>query len=167
MRQARGAGGVLFRLSLGIFFLFCFKPIPIFFFFFLSLSLFLLFPRSFLSIYGGKHLNRRTLFELTPASQASCVVPHFVPFSALLGPSGHTDYRDKPHPPGGAGSVLKGSLWPPELRQVRLLPWPLCLRVHVPQLISPPPPDHHSFGDRLPPTSEVDWRRLGGLPSHR
>lgn len=102
-----------------------------------------------------KSICHRRLLGLTPASQASCVVPCFVPFPAQMGPPGCTEFCDKPHPPGGARSMLRASLWSAELRPVRLFPWLLCLRVHVPRCLSSPPTNRPSFGDG--PLLLVKW----------
>lgn len=117
VRQTLGAGWVLFRLSLGIFFFFSLSLFQSPFFFFpFSFSLEVFIPYMVISICHTR------LLGLTPASQASCVVPCFVPFPAQMGPPGCTEFCDKPRPPGGARSVLRASLWSAELRPFHLLP---------------------------------------------
>lgn len=93
----------------------------------------------------------RRLLGLTPASQAGCIVPWFVPLSAQKGPPGHTEFCDKPHPPGGAWSLLRASLWSAEVRPFLLL---LCLRVHMPRCLAFPPTNWPCFGDR---PLQVKW----------
>lgn len=128
MRQALGAGCVLFRLSLGSsFLLFFFKPIPIFFFFFSFLfSLEVFIPYMVINIYHRRQLG------LTPDSRASCIV-----------------WARFPSQPCWGLQDVQNSVMNPTLRGVSGLTVISSSSCFIwPQFLSSPPSNQLHFGDR-------------------